>query len=269
MRVTEEEFIQEIWKYYKEYGRELPWRGEEDPYKVLVSEIMLQQTQVSRVTPKYYQFLEVFPTFHDLAHAKLSDVLTIWKGLGYNRRGKGLHDIAKIVTKDFSGELPQDPEILEQFPSLGKATAHSVAVFSWNHPHTFIETNIRRVYIHFFFRDKEEVHDKEIFPLIKKTLDTKYPREWYYALMDYGAMLKTSVPNPNRKSAHYTKQSKFEGSRRQARSSILDAIRTSRGLTKASLDKKIKKDRILIQAIIQELQNEGFLVKRGTKYYIA
>src|SRR5665213_252944 len=215
-------FKKTIWQYYKKHGRSLiPWRKTRDPYKILVSELMLQQTQVSRVTPKYLAFIKKFPTFKSLAEASVPSVLEMWQGLGYNRRALYLKKTAEIVQEKYKGKLPHNLELLIELPGIGKNTAAAICAYSFNLPVVFIETNIRRIFIHFFFPNKKQVDDTEILKLVQKTLDQKNPREWYWALMDYGSFLKTQVENPNRKSKHYTKQSKFKGSDREIRGKIL------------------------------------------------
>ncbi|MFI3257348.1 MAG: A/G-specific adenine glycosylase [Spirochaetales bacterium] len=224
---TVAEFQKIILEYFEQYARKFPWRETENPYEILVSEIMLQQTQTERVVPKYFAWLTRFPDVHTLAQASLADVLTYWSGLGYNRRARFLHEAARELSKIMylNKEFPQSPTELVKLPGIGSYTAHAVATFAFNRPEVFIETNIRSVYLFFFFREHmhtaDKVHDKDIFPFIEKTLYRKNPRLWYYALMDYGAALKKTVKNPNRQSTHYIKQSPFEGSVRQARGAIL------------------------------------------------
>ncbi len=210
-----------IWDYYKNHKRNLIWRKNITPYHVLISEIMLQQTQVSRVEEKFPAFITAFPHFKKLANTPLKDIYIEWQGMGYNRRALYLKKIAEKIIKEHKGKLPQDPKTLETFPGIGHATAHSMVAFAYNQPVVFIETNIRRVFIHHFFKNKQNVHDSEIIPLVKKTLDVQNPREWYYALMDYGSYLAKQVVNPNRKSIHYMKQAQFKGSNRQIRGAIL------------------------------------------------
>ncbi|HSQ93670.1 MAG TPA: A/G-specific adenine glycosylase, partial [Methanoregula sp.] len=165
--------------HYRCHGRDLAWRRTTDPYHILVSEIMLQQTQVERVSRKYPEFIAAFPDFPTLAEAPLSDVLGIWQGMGYNRRAIALQKCARRVVEEFGGTLPQDPDILATFPGIGKATAASICAFAFNRPVVFIETNIRTVFIHYFFKDTNPVHDTAILPLVKKTVDRKNPRVWY------------------------------------------------------------------------------------------
>ncbi len=224
-----------IWQFYKEHGRSFPWRHETDPYRVLVSEIMLQQTQTKRVAEKYELFIAEFPTVQSLAMASLRDVLSVWQGLGYNRRAKFLHQAGYEISCSHNNQVPSDFDTLISLPGIGKNTAGSIAAFAFNIPSVFIETNIRAVFIHYFFREKIDIDDKEILPLVAQTVDLENPREWYYALMDYGVYLKKSISNPSRKSKHHLKQSKFEGSDRQIRGNILRILTNQGALSKEEL----------------------------------
>ena len=215
------EFITIINTYYAINKRHFPWRDVENPYYVFVSEVMLQQTQTHRVIDKFAQFIEAFPTVYDLAAAPLGAVLFVWQGLGYNRRGKFLHQAACIIVARHNGIIPDDPRLLVELPGIGSAPAASIAAFAYNKPTVFIETNIRAVYIHSFFPNQEKVADSELIPLIAQSVDQLNPRQWYYALMDYGVMLKKTHQNPSRKSKHHTTQSPFEGSIRQVRGAVL------------------------------------------------
>ncbi len=257
-----------IWQFYTDNGRQFPWRNEASPYAVLVSEIMLQQTQTYRVEPKYEQWMLAFSSFDMLAQANLRDVLSAWQGLGYNRRGMALHKIAHIVMQEHGGQLPADPAVLESFPGIGKATAASICAFAFNMPTVFIETNIRAVFIHTFFKQKEEVSDKELLPFVAQTVDQLNPREWYYALMDYGVHLKKMHANPARRSAHHTKQSRFEGSDRQIRGAIIRVLTQHSALTLATLTTALKKEPERIQKIIQQLCAEGLVQKKGSSFFI-
>lgn len=253
------EFKEQIWAYYRANGRVFAWRHVEDPYQIVVSEIMLQQTQTYRVAPKYEAFIALFPTWHALASASTHDLLCAWQGLGYNRRALALQAIAKRVVADFDGNLPDDPKLLVEFPGIGKATAGSICAFAFNRPTVFIETNIRAVFIHFFFKDKTEVRDDQLMSLVAKTVDHENPREWYYALMDYGVMLKKSQPNPSRQSRHYTKQSRFEGSDRQIRGAIIRALTQRKSLTLQELIDLTAREpeRVIVQ--VDALRKEGFI----------
>jgi A/G-specific adenine glycosylase len=262
-------FQKKIRQHYRKHGRKLPWREEPDPYRVLVSEIMLQQTQVERVVPKYHAFLLRFPTVEALAAAPLREVLEAWQGLGYNRRAVALQRIAQALVQDFAGILPDSPEILRTLPGIGPATAGALTAFAFNKPSVFIETNIRRVFIHFFFPENESVDDKQILPLVKKTLDRAEPRSWYYALMDYGVMLKTLGENPNRRSAHYHRQSAFQNSDRQIRGRIVKALVSQPRLTIAELIEQVGADPERARAMIDRLASEGLLTVRGDVVTIA
>lgn len=264
MKLTKNKIIsfqQFIWEYYAINGRQFAWRHVDDPYKIVVSEIMLQQTQTYRVAPKYELWIQEFPTFAALAEAPLRDILSVWQGLGYNRRAMALQKIAQKIMAEFEGKLPANPEILETFPGIGPATARSICAFAFNFPGVFIETNIRAVYIHSFFPGKNEIHDKELYPLVEQTVDKKNPREWYYALMDYGVMLKAEHKNPSRKSAHHVKQSKFEGSDRQIRGMILKFLTNRGAIKEEELIKMTKKESERVLKIMNELIGEGFIKK--------
>jgi len=253
------QFQKTIWQFYTEHGRSFTWRHINDPYRVLISEIMLQQTQTQRVCEKYEQFCNLFPNFELLAQAPLSLVLSSWQGLGYNRRALYVQKIAQLVMNDFAGRLPTDPQLLQTFPGLGIATATSICVFAYNMPFPFIETNIRAVFIHSFFDNKTEVHDREIMPLVAQTLDTKAPRDWFYALMDYGVMIKKNLVNPNRHSVHYIKQSRFEGSDRQLRGLLLRLLLKNQTVDIEQLSMHMRTNPTRIPRIIDKLVQEGFI----------
>ena len=260
-------FCATIWGFYRANRRSFAWRNTDNPYSVVVSEIMLQQTQTHRVIAKYEEFVATFPTFQVLAAAPLRDVLLVWQGLGYYRRARYLHQIAQIVVDDYDGILPNDTQLLETFPGIGSATAASICAFAFNRPTPFIETNIRTVFIHSFFSDKEGVSDKEIMPLVAATMDKENAREWYYALMDYGVWLKAEHGNASRKSAHYAKQSKFEGSDRQIRAKILKLIAQQDNLTDKCIVSTINKEVERTEKIVQQLISEQFIVKTVSGTY--
>ncbi|MBI5634069.1 MAG: A/G-specific adenine glycosylase [Nitrospirae bacterium] len=257
-----------MYQHYLEHQRPMPWRKTRNTYHILLSEVMLQQTQVERVLVKYREFIRAFPNFSRLAKAPLAEVLRVWQGMGYNRRAINLKKLAELIVHEYQGKLPLVPEELIKLPGIGKYSASAIYTFATNKPACFIETNIRRVYIHFFFGDREGIRDEEIMPLVEKTMDRAKPREWYYALMDYGVQLKKEVENPNRRSAHYAKQSKFEGSDRQVRGMILKTLLHSSGITKSSLGKKMARVPENFDQIVDGLIAEGFLKKTGSKLSI-
>jgi len=248
---------------YRESGRKFAWRETTDPYCILVSEIMLQQTQVERVQGKYTEFIAAFPGFSALAAAPLADILRCWQGMGYNRRAIALQKCAQTVMTTYGGILPEDPEILATFPGIGKATASSICAFAFNSPVIFIETNIRRVFIHCFFSDNDVVNDDAILPLVAEALYRENPREWYNALMDFGTELKKSVPNPNRRSVHYTRQSAFEGSDRKIRGHILKLLLSNGTMTSAAIIRELGEDKTRVRKILDGLEEEGFIQEAG------
>jgi len=260
------EFRQMVLLHYEQYGRDMIWRNTTDPYRILVSEIMLQQTQVERVTTKFPEFIRAFPDFASLATAPLEKVLTVWQGLGYNRRAIALQKCAIRVMNEYKGILPADVDILATFPGIGRATASSVAAFAFNMPVVFIETNIRRVFIHFFFTDTDTVSDAEILPLVKKAVYRENPRVWYWALMDLGTALKKTIPNPNRRSVHYTKQSPFKGSDRKIRGIILKSLLKHSFLEEAEIIGIVDEDPRRVQRILGALEAEGFITRRDSGF---
>lgn len=269
MTRKEQKFVDTVWEYYERHGRRsLPWRKTKNPYRILVSEIMLQQTQVDRVLPKYAEFLKQFPTIKSLAEAPLGDVLRAWQGLGYNRRARMLHECAKTVCTERKGKFPRTHAELIKLPGVGHYTAGAVLAFVYNIPTPIIETNVRSVVIHHFFNDDTDVRDSEILKIVESTLDRERVREWYYALMDYGVYIKKEFGNPNSRSKHYAKQSTFKGSDRQIRGAIIREL-TVREESRLSLHKKLPFEIDRIDAQLEKLEREGMVQKkkRNTKVY--
>jgi A/G-specific adenine glycosylase len=262
MNKREKDFVARVRAFYAAHGRhDLLWRKTADPYRILVSEMMLQQTQVERVIPKYTQFLETFPTVQDLSKAQLKTVLSSWQGLGYNRRAKLLHACAQTVCAEYGGVFPRAHHALVALPGIGPYTASAVVAFAYNEPAILIETNVRSVYLHHFFKDNTEVSDAEILKLIKRTLPETDYRTWYWALMDYGSFIKKTYGNPNTRSAHYVKQSTFKGSNRQMRGAIIRAL-IEGPQTRASLHKLFPHDEdARLDAQIERLIEEGMITR--------
>jgi A/G-specific adenine glycosylase len=261
-------FQRTIYQYYREHQRQMPWRKTKNPYHILVSEVMLQQTQVSRVLDKYRQFITIFPTLQDLAKAPLREVLTVWQGLGYNRRALALHKLAKIVVSRYGSKIPADRELLQSLPGIGEATAGAICAFAYQQPVVFIETNIRSVFIYYFFKGQAGISDKQLLPLIAKYLDENDPRNWYYALMDYGVFLKEQQPNPGRKSRHYQKQSRFDGSNRQKRGAILKLLLRHQQLAADKICVLIKSEPVKTKIILAVLCQEGLVREKNGRYTI-
>lgn len=254
-----------IWTYHATSRRDFQWRNHISPYHVVVSEVMLQQTQTSRVEQKFTPFITRFPDFNSLASAPFDEVLRYWKGLGYNRRAQNLQRIAQSIVKDYNGHVPTDPVQLQKLPGLGAATAASICTFTHNIPTVFLETNIRTVLIFFFFATDKPIHDKELLPLAAQLLDKENPREWYYALMDIGVLLKKRVGNFSQLSKAYSKQSKFEGSRRQIRGKILELLLNSSGHSTEELIQLINDPQDRTLSVINELVDEQFIILTDNK----
>ena len=264
------EFRDLVLAFYASRGRhDMLWRHTDDPYRILVSEIMLQQTQVDRVAVKYPAFIAAFPDSASLARVPLADVLAAWQGMGYNRRAVALKKCAEKMVDEYRGTLPRDPAVLATFPGIGPATAASICAFAYNLPVVFIETNIRRVFIHFFFAGAGTVTDAEILPLVERTLDRRNPRVWYWALMDLGTELKKSVPNPNRRSTAYVKQAPYAGSDRRIRGMILKYLIAHAPARERAIISAVAEEPARVRRILATLENEGFLRKGRDGYRIA
>ena len=262
-------FRRKIYLHFKKHGRDLPWRHTKDPYHILVSEIMLQQTQVDRVIARYTEFIRIFPDLFVLAKAPKDRLLGAWQGLGYNRRSLMLQTCARIVVEKYGGTIPADAVLLQNLPGIGVATGGSLCAFAFNQPVVFIETNIRSVFIHEFFRQKSRVSDKELVPLIEQTMDRKNPRRWYSALMDYGSYLKKTIPNPSRKSSRFVTQAKFQGSDRQVRGKILRMLLTQGKAGFKEIEHLVQIDPLRLHTIVAALKLEGFIRQRNRWYSIA
>lgn len=268
MTKKETKFIETVRNFYATKGRNhLPWRKTTDAYKILVSELMLQQTQVDRVILKYRSFIKHWPNIISLSKARLGEVLKEWQGLGYNRRAKYLHECAKEVAKNYGGQLPKDYQTLQTLPGIGPYTASAVMAFAYDKSVVMIETNIRTVYLHHFFTGKEAVTDKEILRLVERTLPEVNVRSWYAALMDYGTYLKQELGNLNHQSKHYTRQSKFSGSDREIRGAIIRDLSTKdSGISLSNLCKNLERfERSRIEVQIKQLANDGLVVVNKSK----
>ncbi len=265
------QFKDAVWRQYHEQGRHnMPWRHTKNPYRITVSEIMLQQTQVERVKRYYTVFLRAFPTWQALDRASLKDVLALWQGMGYNRRAKYLKQMAQQIVHAHHSKFPRDFKILTTLPGVGKATAGAILTYTYNAPVPFIETNIRRAYLHWFFADDTAVHDRDIMELVEQTIDRDNPREWYWALMDYGTMLALTTAktaNPNRRSKHYTRQSKFSGSTRELRGKII-ALLLKKPHTKQELLTQTTRSATEVDNILTQLMREQLIQKQSGKYSI-
>lgn len=256
--------------------RDLPWRRTTDPYAIWISEVMLQQTQVSRVDGRWQRWLERFPTVDALAAAQTADVLDEWQGMGYNRRALSLLHAAQTVS-EAGGRMPREAADLMSLPGIGPATAAGIRAFAYDLPGVYLETNVRTVFLHELYPDAVAVPDKELVPLVKATcpLDASNakddPRTWYYALLDYGAYLKKTVPNPSRRSRTHVRQSRFEGSHRQKRAMVVRSLlahRASGGAPATLVAEELSVqeaaagrgpvDECIVLELLEELSREGF-----------
>jgi len=262
-------FRDNVYGFYDRNKRDLPWRKTEDPYHILVSEIMLQQTQVGRVIEKYDLFIKAFPDIGALHRAELADVLRIWQGLGYNRRALYLKQAAKIIVEEHEGKIPDAVDGLTTLPGVGLNTASAICAYAYNMPVVYIETNIRSVFIHTFFPNMENIPDSDIIPLVDETLDRTNPRDWYSALMDYGVMLKSTHVNPGRRSGHYTRQSSFEGSDRQIRGGIVRLLTNEGKMTVNEIISRLDTNLLRTEKILLSLVNEGLISERDGEYTIS
>lgn len=250
----------------EELYRDMPWREDTRPYYVLVSELMLQQTQVARVILKFEAFIKRFPDEKSLASAGLADVLKLWQGLGYNRRAKFLHEAAKMITNEFDGVFPQNETDIVKLPGVGKNTAGAIRAYAFNQPSTFVETNVRTVYIHHFFNDQFDVDDKQIIELLEETLDKSNPRRFYQSLMDYGTWLKANGVRNIASSKHYKKQSPLKGSLREARGEIIRQL-TSGDKTIDELQDLVNMDDRFARAL-EGLQHDGLVTRTSAHFHL-
>lgn len=244
----------------------MPWREDYRPYYVLVSELMLQQTQVERVIPKFLAFTGRFPDEDTLAKAPLGDVLGLWSGLGYNRRAKFLHQAAQRVINDFGGTIPDTREELMSLPGVGVNTAGAILAYAYNQPVEYIETNIRTVYFHHFFEDETGIDDKVLIQLVCETLDHEHPREWYWALMDYGTYLKKQGIGNIKRSKHYIKQPPLKGSLREVRGMIIKQLAHG-PIDTGELQTRLPDDERFHKAL-NALLAEGLVKQSGDKLYL-
>lgn len=261
-------FQNDVLSHWREHGRhDLPWRKTTNPYRIMVSEVMLQQTQVPRVLEKYKEFLRAFPSVAALARSDLAPVLRVWSGLGYNRRGKYLHDTAKAIAANHGGRVPRMTADLRKLPGMGPYTTSAIRVFAWNLPDVLLETNIRAVYIHHFYQGRTSINDCELSAIAESAAAGQDPRVWHWALMDYGSEIKRLHKNPTRRSATYSMQSKFEGSLRQVRGSILRLLHSG-AHGDLALARKLSFDERMVRAALSGLRKDGLIISEKGSWRI-
>ncbi|MFW6245403.1 MAG: A/G-specific adenine glycosylase, partial [Fibrobacterota bacterium] len=259
-------FRKQILSFYNQNGRDLPWRKDFDSYRIFVSEVMLQQTQVERVRSKFILFVEEIPDFESLARAGMNTIYPLWQGLGYNRRALALRNAALMIVDQHKGILPDTPEELVRLPGIGPATGASITAFAYNKPVVFLETNIRTVLIHHFFPDHDRVHDRDLFKTAEKVLDRRNPRIWYSALMDYGTVLKKEVGNLSGKSLQFKKQSPFKGSNRQLRGAILKMLNETGSVSMDKLTEKVNRPYGQVIDAVNALVKEAMVREKSGVY---
>lgn len=230
----------------------------------MVSEVMLQQTQVPRVAVTYPDFIARFPDVQSLARAPLRRVLAAWSGLGYNRRALYLKRAAQAIVAEHGGVVPDSLPELVRLPGIGANTAGAILAYAFDRQAVFIETNIRTVYADRFFPSRRPVGDRELLPLVALTLDRRHPRRWYSALMDYGAWLRRRRGGPVRRGARPGRQGRFEGSDRQLRGAIVRLL-TRRSLTVGELLTAVARPRSRVMSNLHALEKDGLVtVRAGT-----
>jgi A/G-specific adenine glycosylase len=271
----------ELLAWYKKNGRDLPWRQAEDPYRIMVSEIMLQQTQAPRVVPKYLEWLIQFPTVKALALASPGEVIRHWQGLGYNRRALFLQRAAIAVVE--LHEFPRSVDALQKLPGIGPYTAAAICSFAYNQDVALVDTNIKRFYQLIVFGDVVEPTAKEIDAIALSFLPRGHSREWHNALMDIGTILSSCrgaraqqkklmellpnitllhLPVVSDEPLKRPKQSIFKNSRRYWRGRIIDALR-AHPLTQQGLVQAMSECPYPIEEILIELEKDKLIQRDG------
>ena len=262
------EFVELVMTRGLERYRDLPWRNISDPYAVWISEVMLQQTQVTRVDGRWQHWMERFPSVDTLAAADSGDVLDEWQGMGYNRRALALLRAARQIVA--AGEFPKEERDLVALPGIGPATAAGIRAFAYNLPGVYLETNVRTVFLHELFPHETDVPDRALVPLVRASCPEDLPRNWYYALLDYGAWLKKTVPNPSRRSRGHVRQSRFEGSHRQKRGEVVRMLLAARadGVSVVDVTRALSVSESDARALLSELATEGFCTMRDSRWFV-
>lgn len=258
-------FRKNIFGFSAEKGRDLPWRNTTDPYAILLSEVMLQQTQADRVVAYYRRWLGKWPTVHALAKAGRADVLREWLGLGYNNRAKHLHETARIISENYGGDVLAALKRHQELPGIGPYTAAAVRIFSANEDIVTVDTNIRRILIH-HFKLSESTNDNKLWELARHCLPRGKSRDWHNALMDYGAVFLTSRKTGIRPK---TRQGKFEGSDRQVRARILRHLLGKRQGTVTELRKLSTCGTERLHSILRRMESDNIIRRHNDAYRVA
>lgn len=257
-------FRNKILRFYRLHGRDLPFRRTTDPYKITVAEIMLQQTQVDRVVPKYQTWIKKWPNWKSLSKAANKQLLHMWSGLGYNRRALNLGKLASEVVNRFNGKLPTNPQALQSLPGIGPYTANAILIFAYNKPLATIDTNIRRVILHEFGLPASTPMN-EVQKLAWKLLPKTRSRDWHNALMDYSRLV---LPNQIKHIPALSKQSKFEGSLRQIRGEIIRQLTTKPSVRIDHIARTMKRNEFDVLKAVKTLEKDGMAVKKKNKIFL-
>ncbi len=253
-------FQKKIFKWWEANRRVFPWRETTEPYAILVSELMLQQTQAPRVVEKFNQFVEVFPDLESLAKAQKFEILQLWSGLGYNRRAIWLQEAAQMIIE--RKEFPNTPEELQKMKGIGKYSAHSILIFAFNYDLATVDTNIRRILVAEKFAE-EKTSERDLWEIAKKLVPKGRSRDWHNALMDYGS-IELTVAKTGIKPL--TKQGKFKGSDREYRGKILKLLLESKKITINQMITVLNLQEVKLESILQKMVKENLIKKKG-KYY--
>lgn len=256
------DFHTKLFSWYKENKKNYPWRKTTDPYHIMVSEFMLQQTQTARVVPKYLAFIDKFPTLESLANSENREILELWSGLGYNRRAIWLKEAAQNILS--LGTFPKNHIELKKIKGIGNYTSRAIIIFAFNADVATVDTNIRRIFIHEGFAT-EETKEKELFDIAQQLLPKNRSSEYHSALMDYGNTILTSAKT---KIKPKTTQSKFKGSTRQYRGLIIKYLTIHHAASKSEIIKECSIPEEKADEIFSKLEKDRLLIKEKENYSI-
>lgn len=262
-------FQQRLLSWYAANGRDLPWRHTSDPYAILVSEVMLQQTQVARVIARYAEWLRSFPTLESLAESPLEQALRLWQGLGYNNRARRLRECAVAVVGVTGprgrSRLPRSINELQSLPGIGPYTARAVLVFAHNEDVAAVDANVRRVLTHELGLPPA-LSERGLQTVADAVLPLGRSRAWHNALMDYGALVLTARATGI---APRTRQSPFEGSRRQLRARLLRVLLRDGPTTLQRLPTQSGVPAVDVLDVVDRLCRDGLVVVDGDRVSVA
>jgi A/G-specific adenine glycosylase len=256
-------FQKKVLSFYEKNKRDLPWRTTTDPYKILLSELMLQQTQVKRVIFYYQKWIAKWPTIDALASASLPEVLQMWMGLGYNTRAVNLHSTVRTIVSEFKSDVIKAMKQYKELPGIGRYTSQAVQIFSSNADLVTVDTNIRRILIN-EFNLPTKVADTELWDLAEKCLPLGKSRDWHNALMDYGSLHLTAQKTGIKPK---TQQSRFDGSNRQIRAKILRCL-LQKSMSLTEFENTFELEQTRLKPILDKMIEEKIVVKRNTLYQL-